>query len=153
MAGEFDRFALVDWERSACLCDVGAPGHSVAVAVTHDGRDTLWIVDDAELHAEHPRCGNGDQAHEQVGSLPAVWRRRVYGDPRCGAPTTAGRPCRMKVACQGDVCEVHRKPRCDGCGQIMHHQAGAWGCFGCHPDRRWTPQQQANVAGNDADAP
>ena len=67
MAGEFDGFPLFDWERSACLCDVGAPGHSIAVAVTDDGRDTLWMVDDAELNAEHPRCGNGDQPHERVG--------------------------------------------------------------------------------------
>jgi hypothetical protein len=139
---DFDGFTLVDWERSVCLCDVGPVGYVLAVAVANDGADTLWIVDEAELYAERPRHGNADQPHEQIGPLPAVWRRRLHGDPRCGAPTAAGRPCRMKVANHGEVCEVHRKPRCDGCGQIMYHQAGGWGCFGCHPDRHWTPQQQ-----------
>lgn len=139
---KFDGFALVDRARSACLCDVGAPRHSAAVAVTSDGHDTLWIVDEVELHAEHPRHGDANQPHEQLGRLPAVWRRSIVGDPRCGAPTAAGRPCRMKVANQGDTCAIHSCPRCRSCGQMMYFQAGAWGCFGCHPDRRWTPQQQ-----------
>lgn len=111
MAGdEVDRFALFDWERSACLCDVGAPGHSVAVAVTDDGRDTLWIVDDAELHAEHPRCGNGAQPHEQIGPLPERWRERVAWSAafRCGRPTKSGRPCRLPVDQAGGSCSFHR---------------------------------------------
>ncbi|MEX3650378.1 hypothetical protein [Mycolicibacterium porcinum] len=145
MAGEeLDRFALVDWERSACLCDVGMPGYSLAVCVTATGDGVLWMVSLDELDARHPRQGNGNQAHEQVGRLPAVWRRRILGDPRCGAPTTAGRPCRTRVANQGEVCGVHRRPRCSGCGQIMLHQSGGWGCFGCHPDRHWTPQQRTD---------
>lgn len=111
MAGdEFDRLALVDWERSACLCDVGAPGHSLAVAVTDDGRDTLWMVDDAELRAEHPRCGDGRQPHEQVGPLPERWRERVAWSAafRCGRPTKSGRPCKLRVARPGDRCLFHR---------------------------------------------
>lgn len=105
-----DRFALFDWERSACLCNVGAPGHSVAVAVTDDGRDTLWIVDDAELHAEHPRCGNGEQPHEQIGPLPERWRERVAWSAafRCGQPTKSGRPCRLPVDQAGGSCSFHR---------------------------------------------
>ncbi len=106
---EFDGFALVDWERSACLCDVGAPGHSVAVAVTNDGRDTLWIVDNAELHAEQPRHGDGDQPHEWTGPLPERWRRRIALAPfRCSRPTKGtGRPCRIEVSTFGRSCGLH----------------------------------------------
>jgi hypothetical protein len=109
----FDWFPLFDWERSACLCDVGAPGHSVAVAVTDDGRDTLWMVNDAELNAEHPRCGNGDQPHEQVGPLPPDVRARVdqvhtrRDWPRCGRPTHAGTPCHQRVKATGQACGQH----------------------------------------------
>lgn len=114
MAGEFDGFPLFDWERSACLCDVGAPGHSIAVAVTDDGRDTLWMVDDAELNAEHPRCGNGDQPHERVGAMPPDVQARVdqahtrRNWPRCGRPKKNGAPCRTPVARHGDHCSWHR---------------------------------------------
>ncbi|WP_207544947.1 hypothetical protein [Mycobacterium lehmannii] len=146
--------AWVDHERTACLCGDGLPGFWAAVCITATGDDALWLVSLDELDAEHPRRGDANQPHEQLGPLPAVWRRRLCGDPRCGAPTAAGRPCRMKVASHGEVCDVHRKPRCDGCGQIMYHQVGGWGCFGCHPDRHWTPQrQQADVVDNDAGAP
>jgi hypothetical protein len=125
-AHAFDGFALVDWARSACLCDVGASGQSVAVAVTDDGSDALWIVDDAELHAEHPRHGNGDQAHEQLGPLPAWFRARIaqIGAPGaaywrevdgrwlpvylCGRPTKKKRPCRIPVDQAGGACEWHR---------------------------------------------
>jgi hypothetical protein len=111
---EFDEFPLFDWERSACLCDVGAPSPSVAVAVTDDGHDTLWMVDHAELNAEHPRCGNSDQPHEQVGSLPPDVRARVEqvhtrrNWPRCGRPRKDGQPCRTPVARRGQHCSWHR---------------------------------------------
>ncbi|SIK28976.1 hypothetical protein [Mycobacteroides abscessus] len=115
MAGEeLDRFALVDWERSACLCDVGAPGHSAVVTVASDGRDALWITDDAELHAEHPRCGNGDQPHEQIGALPPDVQARIdqaytrRNWPRCGRPRKDGQPCRTPVARRGQHCSWHR---------------------------------------------
>lgn len=106
----FDGFPLIDWQRSACLCDVGAPGHSLAVAVTDDGRDTLWMIDDAELHAEHPRHGGNSQPHEQVGPLPERWRERVAWSAafRCGLPTKSGRPCKLPVARPGDRCLFHR---------------------------------------------
>ena len=109
-AHQFDGFALVDWARSACLCDVGAPGHSLAVAVTDDGRDVLWLIDDAELHAEHPRHGDSRQSHEQVGPLPARWRERVAWSAafRCGRPTKSGRPCRLPVGQAGRSCSFHR---------------------------------------------
>ncbi|BBY11000.1 hypothetical protein [Mycobacterium marseillense] len=145
MSAEHTR-ALVDHDRTACLCSDGLPGYWAAVCVTASGDDVLWLVCVDELDAEHPRHGNGDQPHEQPGRLPASWRRRILGDPRCGAPTHNGRPCRMRVANHGDVCAVHSKPRCGGCGQIMFHQGGVWGCFGCDPERYWTPQQQVGGA-------
>jgi hypothetical protein len=114
MAGdEFDGFALVDWERSACLCDVGASGHSVAVAVDDDGRDVLWIVDEAELHAEHPRHGNSNQPHEQLGPLPKsvadrIRRRGPDVAHMCAGYNKQGQPCRLRVARPGDRCLFHR---------------------------------------------
>ncbi|WP_460359035.1 hypothetical protein [Mycobacterium sp. ZZG] len=112
---EFDGFALVDRERSACLCDVGSAGYVLAVAVTDDGYDTFWIVDESELHAEQPTHGNANQPHEQVGALPERWRERVaWSAPfRCGRPTKKKRPCRMPVAQAGDACEFHRAARAD----------------------------------------
>lgn len=107
-SGKFDGLALVDRERSACLCDVGAPGYTAAIAVTDDGRDSLWIVDEAELHAKHPRHGNGNQRHEQLGPLPAAVRERISPAPRCGRPTKAtGEPCRQRVSAPGEPCGWH----------------------------------------------
>lgn len=113
MAGnEFDGLSLVDWDRSACLCDVGAQGYSVAVAVTSDGCDALWIVDEAELHAEDPRCGNARQLHEQLGPLPAAFRERIWPTPRCGRSTKGtGRPCQIVVSAPGEACGLHSEPR------------------------------------------
>lgn len=133
---------FLDRHRSAPLWDVGAPGYLAAVGVDPDGRDVLVLASEEHLNVEGAPQGCADQPHERIGPLPAVWRRRINGDPRCGAPTAKGRPCRVKVASQGDICGIHRRPRCSGCGQIMLHQAGGWGCFGCHPDRHWIAQQQ-----------
>lgn len=138
---------IIDARRLACLCDVGAPNYSAAVCVTATGDEVLWLVSRSELDSEHPAHGDANQPHEKLGRLPAGIRERVSPAPRCGRPTAAGRPCRMKVANHGEACDVHRKPRCDGCGQIMYHQSGGWGCFGCHPDRHWTPQQQQQNRG------
>jgi hypothetical protein len=114
-ADEFDGFAVVDRYRSVCLCNVGAPGFSVPVAVTSDGRDTLWIVDEAELQAKGSRRGNGDRPHEQLGPLPEHWRERVAWSAliRCGRSTKKKRPCRIPVAQAGDACEFHRAARPD----------------------------------------
>jgi hypothetical protein len=132
--------SLVDNERSACLWDVGAPDFVAAVCVTPDGEDVLWLVSKTELDAEHPRCGRAEQPHEKLGRLPHTVRERIWGDSlRCGRPTAAGKPCRHRVKEPGQICDMHARPRCDGCGQIMLNQGGVWGCFGCHPDRYWTP--------------
>lgn len=110
----FDGFALVDRERSACLCDVGMPGHSIAVAVTSTGDTSLWLVDDAALGAKHQQWGNDNQPHEQQGPLPEHWRHRVdqvfarRNWPRCGRPRKDGRPCRAPVARHGQHCSWHR---------------------------------------------
>lgn len=106
---DFDGFALVDWERSACLCDVGAPGHSLAVAVTDDGRDVLWLIDDAE----HPRQGDSRQPHEQLGPLPRsvadrIRRRGPDAARMCAGYNKRGLPCKLPVARPGDRCLFHR---------------------------------------------
>ena len=132
--------SLIDNERSACLCDVGAPGYVAAVCVTPDGQDVLWLVRPELFERDDADLGDVDQSHEKLGRLPAHVRERIWGDAlRCGRPTSSGRPCRIRVTNPGDPCGIHARPRCAGCGQIMLNQGGVWGCFGCHPDRYWTP--------------
>lgn len=149
----WDEVIVPDLQRSALLWDVGAPGYLAAVGVDSDGEEYLALL---EFYESGPRdpvdvvCATA--RHEQVGPLPAVWRRRINGDPRCGQSTWAGRPCRMKVKRQGDVCDIHRKPRCD-CGRMMYYETGGWVCFGCHPDRRSTPQQHVHDADAERGAP
>ena len=113
---DFDEFALVDWERSACLCDVGAPGHSLAVAVTDDGRDVLWLIDDAELHAEHPRHGDSRQPHRTGWTAArALARTRRMVSPVPLRPThqeKATLPDTSGPALAGR-CEFHRAARQD----------------------------------------
>jgi hypothetical protein len=132
------RASLIDHDRAVCLCDVGAPDYLAAVCITSDGDDALWLVSKTELDAENPRCGNANQRHEKLGQLPVAVRERIWGDSlRCGRPTHAGRPCRIRVGTPGDPCGTHAKPRCSGCGQLMFNQGGVWGCFGCYPNC-WT---------------
>lgn len=109
--GNWDELILLDRERSASLWDVGAPGYLAAIGVDPDGQDVLMLVLEQNLNVDHAPQGCPDQPHEELGRLPAVWRRRINGDPRCGQPTANGRPCRVKVGGQGDVCGVHRRPR------------------------------------------
>ena len=131
---------LVDWRRATCLCDVGAPDYVATVAVGVNGELTLWLVRKELLGQAGADHGNENPPHEKLGRLPQAVRDRIWGDSlRCGRPTSSGRPCRIRVANPGDPCGTHAKPRCDGCGQIMLKQGGVWGCFGCHPDRYWTP--------------
>jgi hypothetical protein len=110
MAGdEFDGFALVDWERSACLCDVGLAGFVVAWSVTADGEDVAWLVNEAELlNGEKAQHGNANRPHEQLGPLPPRWRAAVQCAPyRCGRPRADGRPCRQSVKAPGRSCAWH----------------------------------------------
>ena len=103
--------SLIDYERAACLCDVGQPDYWAAVCVTASGEDVLWLVCKDELGAEHPRCGSSDQPHERLGPLPLevvrgiTISRRTH---RCGRRTKSGAPCRTPVARPGDGCAWHR---------------------------------------------
>jgi hypothetical protein len=109
LGDEFDGFALVDWDRSACLGDVGSTGYVVAWSVIADGEDMAWLVNEAELlkggNAQH---GSANQVHEQLGPLPELWRHRVALAPyRCGRPRADGRACRQSVKAPGRPCVWH----------------------------------------------
>lgn len=135
---------IVDPERSVCLCDVGAPGYILATTITTQGEVTLWLAV-TELLGVSGSVTPGDTkpAHERLGPLPRPVRDAIWGDLlRCGHQTGRGKPCRHRVSTPGEVCGTHAKPpkpRCDGCGHVMMNQGGVWGCFGCHPERHWTP--------------
>jgi hypothetical protein len=103
--------ALIDYERSACLCDVGAPGYAIAVCVNDDGSDALWLVSVSELDSARPVHGDANQRHERVGRLPQNVRDRIWGDDlRCGRPRSkTGEPCRARVSEPGEACGVHRE--------------------------------------------
>jgi hypothetical protein len=105
---------LLDDARCVCLCDVGAPDYLAAVAVDANGdehpvlahRDS--IGDDTAVYDATCR----DVAHEQPGPLPLEYVRRITiasrRTHRCGRPTQAGRPCRIRVSAAGLACEWHR---------------------------------------------
>lgn len=105
--------ALVDYHRSACLCDVGAPDYLLTVAIAADGTETFML-------ARHDAIGDPsityrrdcpDAPHEQADRLPLEFVRRVtisQRTHRCGRPTKAGRPCRIAVNRPGDACCWHR---------------------------------------------
>jgi hypothetical protein len=116
MSAGFDRFSLLDHDRSACLCDVGLPGYVAAVCVASSGEDRLWLVSETELGAQHARCGRAEQPHEMLGRLPQAVRERIWGDSlRCGRARSNGQPCRQRVKQPGQTCAAH----CDGqsCGK------------------------------------
>jgi hypothetical protein len=103
--------SLIDYARAACLCYAGMPGWFVAVCVAQDGTEFLWLVSEAELESDHPRCGSLNQPHEQLGRLPLEYVRRITiatRTHRCGRPTKSGTPCRTPVAHPGDGCAWHR---------------------------------------------
>ncbi|BCQ09665.1 hypothetical protein JMUB5695_03115 [Mycobacterium heckeshornense] len=103
--------ALIDHERSTCLCDVGLPGYWLATCVKPDGDTVLWLVDRDELGGDNRCCGYGDDmAHEQLGPLPPTWRSRVWDTPtRCGRRTVHGGRCRIPVTVPGQACYWHRR--------------------------------------------
>ncbi|OBA97018.1 hypothetical protein A5666_27100 [Mycolicibacterium fortuitum] len=108
MNGAFERCALVDWDRSTCLCDVGLAGYVLALCVTTDGEHMAWLVDKAELaNGENAACGDAHQPHEQLGPLTAAMLERVSPTPRCGRPRIDGRPCRQAVKVAGRSCAWH----------------------------------------------
>jgi hypothetical protein len=70
---------LIDEVRTACLCDVGAPGYLAATAVDPDGQtrfviaDLRRIDDDTARYDRHCR----DVPHEQLGPLPLEYVKRL----------------------------------------------------------------------------
>lgn len=105
------RRAVIDPERSACLCDVGGTDIRASVCVGFDGHADFVLIN-AELLGDerHTYDPTTPQApHEQVGSLPARWRDRVQLAPlRCGRRTQAGTACRIIVSQPGRTCAHHR---------------------------------------------
>jgi hypothetical protein len=104
--------SLIDFARSAVLCDVGAPGWLAAEAVGPDGDTALALVD-TSLRGDptcNPFASAGMPEHERLGALPSHWATRVRLAPfYCGRPTAAGRPCRCPVAAAGAACHWHRR--------------------------------------------
>lgn len=71
-----------------------------------DGDEVLALVDEEAMDSLAPfRPDDWRQVapHELTGRLP-----RGYA-PKCGRPTTSGRPCRSRVRTPGDRCGVHVK--------------------------------------------
>lgn len=100
---------LVDPNRTACLCDVGAPGYALTVAVDHNGNETLWIIDNGQLGVDGTDHGNPNQPHEKPGELPQTIRERIRGDrARCGRPRADGKPCRAPAPEPGRGCYWHQ---------------------------------------------
>src|SRR5262245_13569110 len=105
-----NHWRLVDPHRTACLCDVGAPGYIATVAVAPDGGESLWLAD-TELLDHDADLGNPNQRHEKLGRLPQPIRDRIWGDAlRCGRPRSNGQPCRQRVAEPGHACSDHSGP-------------------------------------------
>ncbi|MET4166110.1 MULTISPECIES: hypothetical protein [Gordonia] len=100
---------LLDPHTRVPLGPYGAPGVEVAESVDGFGDRQLWIVQTAHIGAAVDH-GNPKPDHENRGRLPAEIRDRIWGSAlRCGRPTTAGRPCRARVAEPGTACPSHRE--------------------------------------------
>lgn len=117
MAGDSHQ---IDSARSACLCDVGAPGYVAAVAIAADGSQHLILGEVGCFGDERVRydadCTGVE--HEQLGQLPLEFVRRITVSQRkfrcspntlrCGRPTKSGTPCRIAVMFEGEACAWHR---------------------------------------------
>jgi hypothetical protein len=75
--------AAIYWSRSQTLCDVGGDGYLAAAVIGPDGVEYPLVVDFALIGDPdvtfNPNCP--DAPHEQVGPLPAPWRRRIDDQP------------------------------------------------------------------------
>ena len=70
---------VIDYDRTTCLCDVGAPEYLAATLVTRDGQTRLVLVHkdligDAQPGYD-PDCRGA--SHEQPGRLPRYWANRI----------------------------------------------------------------------------
>lgn len=100
--------SVVDWQRTACLCNNGAPDLVAAVCVTPTGGEALWLVSRTELDSDDPTHGSPNQPHERAGRLPRHIRERIWGDElRCGRTRYDGQPCRHRVKEPGQTCRAH----------------------------------------------
>ncbi|WP_241007786.1 hypothetical protein [Mycobacterium kubicae] len=104
--------ALVDDDRSVCLCDAGASDYAAVTAVRPDGTVLLLLAEKDGIGdpAAVFDAGCADAPHEQPGPLPALWQTRVELAPlRCGRRTLRGGRCRMPVGQPGQACGWHRR--------------------------------------------
>lgn len=83
--------------------------------IASTGETTLWLLRACVLDRDHQQHGRTDAAHEQLGPLPQIYRRRLRGVPaRCGAARRNGQACRNVVARGADRCWHHD-------GMEVHH--------------------------------
>jgi hypothetical protein len=73
------RSTLVDSRRSACLCDVGAPGLTAAACVDPDGQVDYALIRESLMgDPRYPFLPwTPDAPHEQLGALPIEFVRRI----------------------------------------------------------------------------
>ncbi|MDT5369269.1 MAG: hypothetical protein QOC62_3700 [Mycobacterium sp.] len=123
-----DNQLMIDDDRTACLCDVGAADYLAAVVVDSDGTPHMVLAECASIGHPDVRCDTtcGSAVHEQLGPLPIEYVRRITisrRTQRCGRPTkTTGRPCRIEVTRIGEPCGLHREqPALD----LLAEQLGA----------------------------
>ena len=126
-----DQGEFIDYDRTTCLCDVGAPEYLAATLVTRDGQTRLVLVHEQLIGDAQPGydpdCRGA--SHEQPGRLPGYWVNRIAAlqewhtimaeaaqmlaaenraTHRCGQPPNSGAPCRTPVARPGAACSWHR---------------------------------------------
>jgi hypothetical protein len=94
---------LIDFDRTACLCDVGLP-YLAVTAVGVDGSTHLLLAQRDAIGnctaGYDARCAH--VTHEQLGALPDRFAVGIETTMyRCGRSTRAGSPCRMRVAHPG----------------------------------------------------
>lgn len=113
MSDQTDSGSIIDPDRWCCLCAAGNSDYAAAVAIAADGGEHLVLAhrdsigDDTAVYDSTCR----GVAHEQLGVLPIEFVRRLTisrRTHRCGRRTQAGRPCRIRVAAEGQACEWHR---------------------------------------------
>ncbi|WP_179965178.1 hypothetical protein [Mycolicibacterium psychrotolerans] len=98
---------LLDLERTARLCDVGAPDYVAAVAIEPDGREHSVLAKQSSIDDMDVRYDSSvaEATHEQLGSLPGFWNLRVRLAPmRCARMTLRGSPCHVIVLTPGAPC-------------------------------------------------
>jgi hypothetical protein len=119
MGDDLDHSALLDYERSVCLCDAGRPDLAAVTAIGPDGAAVLLVADQNRIGDPtatfDPNCL--DAPHEQTGPLPPRWQSRIELAPLyCGRRTLRGTRCRIPVTRPGQACGWHRRAAADNPG-------------------------------------